>query len=138
MQMDRANTIGTSIIAHIFSCNQRIVGKSFRTTVFLVDDNILLQKQPDTYFKQFNSLEDSLKSVLILFRFKDVATKSVYELTVLGKDVATWLPSEFPFFDLCSKFRRSKFGQHITGYITLRFRDDGDFDIQFLRSAAVL
>lgn len=137
MQLGQPITISKSFIAHIYSCNQRIVGKSFRTTVFLTGDNILLQKHPNAYFKQFNSIADSLNSLLILFRFKDVATKSVCELTILGKDVAMWLPSEFPFFDLCTKFRRSKFGLHITGYVTLRFRDDGDFDIQFLRSAVV-
>jgi len=120
-------------ILHILSRNQRVVGKSFRTTIYLASESPALITSTNSYFKQFQTLPDCLQELTVIFKCKDVVTKTIHELKLSGKSIATWLPLEFPFSDIGTKFRRSKFGLHMSGYVTLKFQDDGGFHFEFLR-----
>lgn len=119
-------------LLHILSRNQRIVGRSFRTTVFLGSSDLSLTRNPDAFLRQY-TLYDALQNLTIIIKCKDVVTKRIYELTLSGLSISFWLPAEFPFENIGTKFRRSKFATHISSYVTLKFEANECFRMEFLR-----
>lgn len=126
-------------VLRIYSRSHRLTGKMFRSIVlFTSETEAALAEHPDFYFRtmypEFRSCQSEYNSDMkLLFRCQDCVTKKLYTIEMPASALwdAEWLPGEFNYPDLSTKFRREKLGSRLMSYVGLRFLSKGDFCVEF-------
>lgn len=79
-----------------------------------------VSEAPDVFFKH-RTLEESLAAIVLIFRCHDAFSKTIYNIKVIGKDLAPIARKIFNYEDISTKFRRERLAQALLSYLVLRF-----------------
>lgn len=118
----------------LHSHTKRLTGKQFSCVVLLSSETErLLVDRPDYFFHKvfpdFTAFQPEYNSGLkLLFRCLDCQANKLHIITLPATLLweSEWLPGDFQFPDLSSKFRRDKLGARLLSYLSLRFKPGGE------------
>lgn len=128
--LSRLFTIHNQKISWIRVCSKiwNMAGNKYHVVVLFASPNLLLTKNPDEYFRQYETGHEGLKYTDIIFRCRDSKSNQVWELKLSGSKVSKVIDRRYPL-NLETKYRREKFGYFLVTYLLLEYRSDNTCEV---------